>query len=144
MKKILFFSFFSLCFILLGGCNNNIGEESTHGSQVNQLDGVSIELTKDTYSPKEDSFELITKNQSEEEVTYGVGYSIEYLKDNAWYTVRPSEEMSFILIAHILEPGGEVFETISMEYYEPLQTGDYRLLRQINDEILAAEFSVVD
>lgn len=142
--KTKIFSFFIILFILfLSGCESKIGEESPHGNNVNQLEGVSIEFAEELYKPEENRFELITVNQSEEEITFGVAYSLEYLNEDTWHIVNPNEEMSFILIAHILEPNSQSSEEIDMTFYEPLDIGHYRLIRQINDEILAAEFSVV-
>lgn len=144
MKKIFISTILSLTLILLSGCGSKIGVESPYGSNVNQLEGVSIELNKESYMTEGDVFELTTTNQSEEEVTYGVAYTIEYLNDDTWHIVEPNEEISFILIAQILGPGEEALETISMEYYEPLKSGQYRLIREINNKVLAAEFSVLE
>ena len=138
-------SFLIILFILvLAGCDSPIGEESPYGNNVNQLEDVSIEFAENLYNPIDNYFELITTNDSEEEITYGVGYTLDYLNEETWHIVKPNEEVSFILIAHILEPNSESSEEINMTFYEPLNIGQYRLIRQINDSILAAEFSVIN
>ena len=143
MKKLLVFMGL-MGFILLGCGSNDLGEESDYGEDVNQLDGVSIELNEDTYQPEGDYFELTVVNDSEEEITYGVEYSLEYLDEDVWFEVEPDEEIAFILIAHILDSGDEATEEINLEYYEPLEIGRYRLVRHVDGEPLTAEFEVVE
>lgn len=131
---------------MLSSCgNNNLGEESPHGEDgVNNLENVSLEMTESAYQPEEDTFELRVINHSESEITYGVEYMIEYEEDGTWYEVEPDEEMAFILIAHILDPGEEAVEEINLSYYEPLEAGSYRLIRKIDGTPLAANFEVID
>lgn len=144
MRKILFLlSIISLIF--LSSCQtNNLGEESPYGEAVNQLEGVSIELTEDIYQPEGDQFELRVVNESEEQISYGVAYALEYYDETVWYEVEPDEEISFIMIAYLLDAVEEATEEINLEYYEPLEVGRYRLIRQIAGEALAAEFEIVD
>lgn len=83
------------------------------------------------------------KNNSEESITYGVAYALEYYNEEIWFEVEPDEELAFIAIAQILYAGEEAVEEVNMEYYKPLDTGRYRLIRQIDGESLAAEFEVM-
>lgn len=131
-------------FILLGCGSNDLGEESAFGENVNQLEGVSIELNEDTYQPEGDYFELTVVNDSEEEISYGVEYSLEYYDEDTWYEVEPDEEMAFILIAHMLGPDDEASDEINLEYFEPMAPGRYRVIRRIQGDPLTAEFEVVE
>lgn len=142
-KKLIYFGFvlFSL-FFLVGCTKNNLGEESEFGEEVNNLEDVSIELIDDTYKSEGDTFELKVINHSEEEVSYGVEYALEYCDGDTWYEVEPNEEPAFILILHMLKAGEEDIEELNLEFYEPLEAGHYRIIRQINNEPLAAEFDV--
>lgn len=144
MKKIFALGLLTTIFLLTACGSTNLGEESSHGSDVNNLEGVTIELTKDTYKSEGDNFELVVKNNSDKEVTYGVPYSLEYLSDGTWYVVEPEEEMAFIMIAFILAAGEEAAEELNLTYYEPLAAGQYRIIRQIDGEELTAEFEVVE
>lgn len=144
MKKIFALGLLTAIFLLTACGSTNLGEESSHGSDVNNLEGVTIELTKDTYKSEGDNFELVVKNNSDKEVTYGVPYSLEYMSDGAWYVVEPEEEMAFIMIAFILAAGEEAAEELNLTYYEPLAAGQYRIIRQIDGEELTAEFEVVE
>ena len=129
-------------FILMSCGKNNLGEESPYGEDVNNLEGVSIELNKDTYKPKGDTFELTVVNDSEEEISYGAPYTLEYYKEDTWYEVEPNNEIGFILILYTLPPGDEASEELNLESYEPLETGRYRIIRQIGDDTLTTEFEV--
>lgn len=131
-------------FILTSCGTNNLGEESPYGEDVNNLDGVSIELNKDTYKPEGDIFELTVINDSEEDISYGVPYTLEYYKEDKWYEVEPDNEIGFVLILYTLSPGDEASDEINLDSYEPLETGRYRVLRQIDDETLTTEFEVAE
>ncbi|WP_091529530.1 immunoglobulin-like domain-containing protein [Alkalibacterium subtropicum] len=125
----------------LGACSENEAEPSPY-EEVNTMEDVRIALEKDVYDPAGDTFILNTINESEDEISYGVAFSLEKERDGEWYVVEPNEEMAFIMIVHSLDPGEEAQEELSMEYYEPLETGDYRVVREIEGEVLTAEFAV--
>lgn len=145
MKHIKYLVVLLFSIFVVSGCQSNqLGEESPYGNNVNNIDGVSIELNADTYLPEENQIELTVMNHSDEEITYGVPYILEFLKEDTWYIVEPEEELAFIMIAYILAPGEEETEGINLEPYEPLDGGEYRIIRLINDGPLAAEFEVVE
>jgi len=129
-------------FILMSCGKNNLGEESDYGENVNNLEGVSIHLSKDTYKPEGETFELTVVNDSEEDISYGAPYTLEYYKEDTWYEVEPDNEIGFILILYTLPPGDEASEELNLESYEPLESGHYRIVRQIDDETLTTEFEV--
>ncbi len=146
MKNVamLFSIIWGSLFILTSCGMDPLGDESAYGEQVNGLEGVTIELTEDKYQPEGDTFELRVVNHSDEQITYGVEYALEYYNEDKWYEVETDEEISFIMIAHILESDEEATEEINLTYYEPLTPGRYRVIRQINDEPMAAEFEVAE
>lgn len=136
----------SLILLNLSACGDSadgeeVGEKTPY-EDVNTLDGVDLELDKDVYGAEGDRFTLTVKNDSDQEISYGVSFTIEKQVDDEWYTVEPEEEMMFIMIAHVLEPDREQEEEINMAYYEPLSEGRYRVVRQIEGEVLTAEFEV--
>ncbi len=127
--------------IVIWGCTED-GLEPSPYEEVNTLDNVSIEFEKNVYAPEGDTFILHTYNRSDDEISYGIAFTVETEEEGEWFIVEPEEEMSFILIAHILEPGEEAQEEVNMEYYEPFDAGTYRLVREIEGEVLTAEFEV--
>lgn len=117
-------------------------KEASPFEEVNTLDGVEIYLDQETYAQEGDTFILTVSNESEEEISYGIAFTVEIEEDGEWYIVEPEEEMAFILIAHMLQPGEEAEEELNMEYYEPFDEGHYRVVRQMEGEVLTAEFTV--
>lgn len=132
---------FIICLFLLGACTEKEAEPSPY-EEVNTMENVRIELEKDVYDPEDEPFILNTINDSEDEISYGAAFSLEKEKAGEWYVVEPNEEMAFIMIVYSLDPGKKAQEELSMEYYEPLKTGNYRIVREIEGEVLAAEFEV--
>lgn len=126
---------------VLGACSENESEPSPY-DEVNTMENVRIELEKNVYEPAGDTFILTTVNESEDEISYGVAYSLEKEQEGEWYVVEPDEEIAFIMIVHSLAPNEEAQEELNLEYYEPLDTGDYRVVREIEGEVLTAGFEV--
>lgn len=129
-----------LTIFFLSACGTR--KEASPFEEVNTLDGVDISLNQDIYAPEGDTFILTVSNDSEEEISYGIAFTVEVEEDGEWYVVEPEEEMAFILIAHMLDPGEEAEEELNMEYYEPFEEGHYRVVRQMEGEVLTAEFSI--
>lgn len=141
MRKITLGTTLVISVISLWSCSDSSGEPSPY-EEVNTMENVSIELEKDQYSSEGDTFILNTINNSEDEISYGIAFTLEKEDDNEWFIVEPEEEMAFILIAHILGPGEEAQDELNMEYYEPLDPGEYRVVREIEGEVMTAEFEV--
>jgi hypothetical protein len=131
------------CLLMACSNGNDLGEESPFEKDgVNTIEGISMEMEKNVYQAEGDTFELTISNESEEEITYGVEFILEYLEEDTWYEVEPEEDREFILIAHILQPEEQASEELDLSYYEPLEAGEYRVIREFEGEPFAAEFSV--
>lgn len=126
--------------LVLSACGTT--KEASPFEEVDTLEGVSIQLEQGVYAPEGDTFILTVSNDSEEEISYGIAFTIEVEEEGEWYIVEPEEEMAFILIAHMLNPGEEAEEELNMDYYEPFEEGRYRVVRQMEGEVLTAEFSI--
>ncbi|GAA0359752.1 hypothetical protein GCM10008932_10430 [Alkalibacterium iburiense] len=137
------FSFFGIvCMVILLWACTGPEAEPTPYEEVNTLRGVRLTLDKEVYESEDDRFLLTVHNDSSKEVTYGVAYTLEKLNNHQWYVVEPEEEIAFIMIAHILGSGEEAQEEINLDFYEPLEPGHYRIVREIEGEVLTAEFQV--
>ncbi|MER2063225.1 MAG: immunoglobulin-like domain-containing protein [Alkalibacterium sp.] len=126
---------------VLSACSE-IGSEPSPYEEVNTLEDVRLELEKDSYDPEGDTFMLNTINESDSDISYGIAFSLEKIQDGEWYIVEPDEDMVFIMIAHSLSPGEVAQDELNMEYFEPLESGEYRVVREIEGEVLTAEFEV--
>lgn len=144
VKKLFVTIFLVMSMILLAACgSNSLGEKSTPGEKVNLLEGVSLELDREVLATEGEEFKLRVINNSEEEITFGAPYELEYFEEGSWYVVKPSEELAFIMVAYILKPDEVKTEIINLEFYEPLAPGRYRVLKYIDEEPLTAEFAVL-
>lgn len=141
MRKLLSILWVACIVSFLWACAGS-EEDPTPYEEVNTLRGVRLTLDKEVYEPEGDRFLLSVHNDSSNEVTYGVAYTLEKLNNHQWYVVEPEEEIAFIMIAHILGSGEEAEEEINLEFYEPLEPGHYRIVREIEGEVLTTEFQV--
>lgn len=102
-----------------------IMEESESSKQENSLDeeGFSIEVTE-----MDENFILhfLIHNHSQEELVYGMHYSLSKLEQDTWIPV--DLDMAFVEIACILPGNSTAEETIYLDYLEnQLSSGTYRL-----------------
>lgn len=141
--KKLFLAGTSVFFLAACSNSNELGEESPFQENgVNTLEEIEMDMVEETYTAEGETFELVVQNNSNEEITYGVEFILEYNDDGTWYEVIPEEEIHFIMLAHILDAGEEATEAIDLSYYEPLEAGEYRLIREFEGEPLAANFEI--
>ena len=146
MKKIVgLLCVLCLTFFIIASCGgNNLGKKSEYGDNVNNLEGVSLQLNQEQYKSEGDTFNLTVVNDSEKEISYGVPFIVEYLKEETWYEVEPDQEMAFVLILYTLPPNDQASDELNLKHYEPLEPGHYRIVRQIGDKALTAEFEVIN
>ena len=145
MKKIFFFVFILFSTIYFAGCQNNqLGEKAPYGDNYDTLEGVTIRTAAQSYPVGTTSIEIFIENESSEEVTYGAPFTIETFHEDAWYQVEPTQELSFIMIAYILKPDEDATEEISLEFYEAFEPGRYRIVKEINNAAVTAEFEIVE
>lgn len=142
MKQLLKVFLIGSIFVLAGCAKTAIGQESPYGNDVNQLEGVSMDLDETEFKTSGNTLDLKIHNTSDEEYYYGAGYLLEYLDDDVWHTIETEDEMMVIAIAYILEVNDTNTDKIDLSFYEPLRQGTYRLIKMIGDEPLTAEFTV--
>lgn len=142
MKRLLKVFLIGSIFVLAGCAKTVIGQESPYGNDVNQLEGVSMDLDETEFKTSGNTLDLKIHNTSDEEYYYGAGYSLEYLEDDVWHTIETEDDMMVIAIAYILLANDTNTDKIDLSFYEPLRQGTYRLIKMIGDEPLTAEFTV--
>ncbi len=101
----------------------------------------TMTATQNSYPADAETIEVIITNNTAEESGYGMGYSIERYKDGEWEKVPL--EFAVIEIYAILEPGGSNTQEIALYQDQYKYTpGEYRVIKQIGDESIAAAFSL--
>lgn len=75
----------------------------------------------------ETSISVTWHNETDKEITFGEGYSIEILPSTGEWTSVQKEEMSVPAIALLLMPQGEVRKSYSLSPFDLSRVGKYRL-----------------
>lgn len=135
---------FMTLFFLMACQRGGLGGLSDAEEDVNHLQGVSLEFKEETYQAEGDHFELRVINESSDKISYGMDYQVEYLQDGSWMEVEPNDSVYFNMIAQVLDVGEEQIEEINFQFYEPFEEGEYRLVREIEEEILTAGFEIIE
>ncbi len=122
--------------LLAAGCSVAVVslEPSPYGSEQ-KSDDIEMTVNEQTVSTDVDTLTLTIRNQSDTEYTYGVMSQIETEIDGVWYVVPPKEEIMWIAIACILEPGGTNEESVTIkDFYGNLEKGHYRVVKTFSSE----------
>lgn len=119
-------------------------EPSPYGeSELNNLPGVMMTTKEERYPVRPEGVDVIITNTSEDEYFYGVEFSVERLEGEEWMVVPFEDDVAWIAIALILEPGGRNEEFLSFDLLEQeLEEGQYRVIKTIEEHALAAEFTI--
>lgn len=90
-------------------------------------------------------FTLIIKNLSDNEITLGEEYRIDKKENGKWRPVVPIiDNYGFIDIGYILKPNDDFETKINWKWlYGELETGEYRLIKDVNDKYVSVEFRIV-
>lgn len=140
-----FFLLISFILFFLTGCSfDSLNPDIEIGEADSQLEGVRIEFTQETYQPSGNQFELRVLNNTSETISYVNEYIIEVLEHGSWREISPNDSVHFNMIAQVLEAGEETIEEINLEFYEPFKGGKYRLIKEIEEQSVGAEFEVED
>lgn len=134
-KKILIASLISLVIIIIILCllinkNNALEKEM-----------VKISLKKDSLTST--SLILIIKNNSDKEIHFGEGFTIEKFNNKKWLKLKTREDTFFNLIDNIVEKKSTAEQQISWDWiYGTLKPGKYRLVKEINNHKYYLEFKI--
>lgn len=149
MKSVLV-SFIIIMICFLSACQ----EESAKPASENNLieaktqeipssrDGLSLELEQNDYPITEKEITGIYTNHTEQELSYGKGFSVEKNIEGIWYYLQFNEDYGITDEGHLLPPGKEVKETYSLNELESaVEPGRYRVIKRFGARGIAAEFN---
>lgn len=141
MKKIILPILSLIIIISLCGCNKE--EKITDKLSTYTISEVA-NVSTDIYDISTTGATIIIKDANPEPYTYGEWYKIEKEEDGKWYDVETiGEDYSFNDIAYIVDDNNEVKFTINWEsLYGQLDTGSYRIIKQINNKYIAIPFNI--
>lgn len=140
MKKILYTIMLSLVLVIsLSGCNKKEEtKESTY--QVSKVNNIIMDITNISAS----GATLTITDSNEFPYVYGEWYKIEKLIDGKWYDVETiRDDYGFNEIAYFVDENNKVKFEINWKWlYGELPTGNYRILKEIDKQYIAVEFTV--
>lgn len=89
-------------------------------------------------------FTLIITNLSNNEIILGEEYRIDKKKNGKWKPLTPIiDNYGFIDIGYILKPNDDFETKIDWKWlYGELETGEYRLIKDVNDKYVSVEFKL--
>jgi hypothetical protein len=133
--------FFTLCLaalMLLTACGGALNKSNLESSPYGESDlsgGVAMSTASSVVGPDTEMISLRIINETDKELTFGADYTLETLMDGEWYVVPPKEEMSFIMIAYILEANGTAQAEVALSgAYGKLPDGRYRVVKGFSSE----------
>lgn len=94
-------------------------------SKYTDYEGVYITV-KGSGPITEGWIEVEWHNETENEVTFGLGYTIEYYEKDQWVNIQISD-FAIPEIACILKPGESAEQRYSTKYFNMIREGDYRI-----------------
>ncbi|WP_330408648.1 immunoglobulin-like domain-containing protein [Romboutsia weinsteinii] len=128
--------------IFVVGCTD-LNKSNTDNKQLNTSKDVTMYISEKSYLLGDKKITINIKNNTSEELYYGEAYEIEYLKNNIWYEVPFTDDASFTDIGIILGPNKTNTHEISLDNINiNLKKGKYRIIKQVGDAMLAAEFKL--
>ena len=135
MKKLIGIILSLVCILGLVGC----AKETTY--QSTGIPNVSIRISN--ISPT--GATIIIKDFNEKPHTYGTWYQIEKKANGEWHEVETViDNYGFDLVGYLPNNNGEIEFTIAWEWlYGELPTGQYRLLKQVDNQYISVEFEIV-
>ena len=120
--------------------NSNINKNKESTIEIVQIKNVSMDI----YDISLTGATLIITDTNKNQYTYSEWYKIEKEDSGKWYDVKPIiNNYVFNDIAYLVNDNNEVKFIIDWEWlYGKLPIGNYRILKQVNNQYIAVEFSI--
>ena len=110
--------------------------EETRYKNVDDLEGVTLKTSKDSYDNNVDEICFIFENDTDKEYIFGEHFQLEKLKDGKWYQLLPNEQdRLWTLIGYPLKANSIREGTLNLgELYGNgnLEDGRYRIVKGIH------------
>lgn len=118
----------AICFLTNPPTRNEHSDIVPHGDIHTDYDGIYVTVKSiDTNAGGHKVFNLIWHNTTEEQVTYGEMYSIEYKDGDRWID-KEREEMVFHTIGYLLDSNSTANKSYSAQKFDVSSVGTYRLI----------------
>ena len=111
--------------------------------EVTNIDGISMEIKEGTLT-KTSATIIITDNTGKGN-TYGSSYHLDKINNNRWQTLDVIYEgnYGFTSIGYLVDENNQLeFNHNWKNLYGELETGTYRLVKEVNNKYFAVEFTI--
>ncbi|MDR3598307.1 immunoglobulin-like domain-containing protein [Clostridium sp.] len=114
--------------------------DNTTKQDESNLQDLTMKTEKSIYELGTREIKVYITNNSKKEVYYGLQYEVEKFENNNWIKVPFKEEVMIAQIAYSLQPGKTSTQVISLENFNNLTAGKYRIVKL--GGTLTAEFEL--
>lgn len=144
---------FFVFLFLLSAClhetpsNRSLEPSPYTSANINPNPNIVLRTDRDTYPESTESAELIIENQTNEKIEYGTSWQIETLQNGKWVQIPFRDNIAITLIGIVLSPGqaDQITLPFSGDMLKvSLAKGTYRIIKNIDGGIYAAEFRIID
>ena len=127
MKKMILLAVAAMLMLVMSACGADVLEKSPYDAQTADL---RMTIKPDIVAADAQTLGIVIESLSENEYITGVDFGIEMQRDGTWYTYAPKEDLEWIDIALIIEPGGVYEDEITLySFYGKLKPGTYRVVK---------------
>ena len=135
MKKLIALILSFVYILGLVGCSKDATYQST------EITNISIRI----FNISPTGATIIIKDSNEIPHTYGAWYQIEKNANGEWHEIETViDNYGFALVGYLPDHNGEIEFTMDWEWlYGKLPTGQYRLIKQVDNQYISIEFDTV-
>lgn len=131
MKRLHLLLMVPIICLFIGGCS------STESPDIPENTCEDLVIKDLQYDKDTRTITFKTQNKGSKDVTTGLYYKIEkYNEENKWEKTNLTDNLAFIQIARIIEPGKTIEESIDLSMVDITEKGEYRIVKEytIGDE----------
>ena len=99
------------------------------------LSGLSMTIKKSVYSPNSAEITATLKNGTDYLCTFGVEARLQKKSGGSWKDVPFKEDVAWIALAQLLEPGNSTDVSLSLSLFHALENGTYRLVKDVSFDL---------
>ncbi len=99
------------------------------------LSGLTMAMKKDVYTPNSAQIKATLTNGTAYMCTFGVDARLQKKSGDSWKEVPFKEEVAWIALAQLLEPGKSTEVSLSLSLFRTLENGTYRLVKDVSFDL---------
>ncbi len=115
--------------LITAGCKDQKCPEGKTVPEESNTDfpGITVQVTDVYYKGDQTVLEILWRNETNYDLTYGESYTVEHNQESAWVSCAKQEETAFITIGYMLKAGESKRKTYTVsELFDVTASGEYR------------------